>query len=26
MSLHDPFEYLQHTLWPKEVSGVKMLI
>jgi hypothetical protein len=23
---HDPFEYLKHKLWPKERSGVKMLI
>jgi hypothetical protein len=26
MNLHDPFEYLKHTLWPKEGSGVKLTI
>ncbi len=26
MGLYDPFEYLKHRLWPKERSGVKVLI
>ncbi len=26
MGLHDPFEYLQHNLLPKEGSGVKVSI
>ncbi len=26
MSLHYPFEYLQHKLWPKEGSGIKVSI
>ncbi len=26
MGSHDPFEYLQHKLWPKEGQGVKVLI
>jgi hypothetical protein len=26
MSLHDPFEYLKHKLWPKERPGVKLPI
>jgi hypothetical protein len=26
MGLHDPFEYLQHKLWPKERLGVKVSI
>jgi hypothetical protein len=26
MVLHDPFDYLQHKLWPKEGSGVKLSI
>ncbi len=24
MDLHDPFEYLQHKLWPKEGLGVSV--
>jgi hypothetical protein len=26
IGLHDPFGYLKHKLWPKEGSGVKLLI
>ncbi len=26
MGLHDPFEYLQHKLWPKKKLGVKVSI
>jgi len=26
MGLHDPFEYLNHKLWPKEGLGVKVPI
>jgi hypothetical protein len=26
MCLHDPFEYFQHKLWPKERLGVKVSI
>jgi hypothetical protein len=26
MGSHDPFKYLKHKLWPKEGSGVKLLI
>ncbi len=26
MGLHDSFEYLQHKLWPKERSRVKVLV
>jgi hypothetical protein len=26
LGLYDPFEYLQHNLWPKEGLGVKVSI
>jgi hypothetical protein len=26
MGLYDPFEYLQHKLWPKQGPGIKVSI